>query len=103
MCSEGYCSCRVCLSLCVSVKSHLTSGDSACRENAATYSADNEGQMFSLKLPHCRDRALPPLDGHTYDRSFFLLEALSLSDPGLLLIHLQEELFQFQTLLYRME
>ena len=53
MCSEGYSSCRVCLSVCVSVKSHLTSGVSVCRENAAMYSAGNEGQKFvafSLKL-----------------------------------------------------
>ena len=38
----------VCLSVCVwvilSVKSHLTSGASVRRENAATYSACNEGQ-----------------------------------------------------------
>ena len=67
--SEGYGSCRVCLSVCVcvSVKSHLTSEASVRRENAATYSAGNEGQRivaFSLKLLHCRDRALPLLDGH---------------------------------------
>ena len=28
--------------------------------------------VFSRKLLHCRDRALPPLDGHTYDCPFFL-------------------------------
>ena len=47
-------------------KSHLTSGAFVRRENAATYSAGNEGQKivaFSLKLLRCRDRALPPLDG----------------------------------------
>ena len=32
--------------MCVSVKSHLTSGASVCRENAATYSAGNEGQKI---------------------------------------------------------
>ena len=32
-----------CLSVCVSVKSHLTSGASVRRENAATHSAGNEG------------------------------------------------------------
>ena len=45
---------------------YLTSGASVGRENAATYSAGNEGQKivaFSLKLLRCRDRALPPLDG----------------------------------------
>ena len=72
--SEGYGSrcvdLSVCLSVClsVSVKSHLTSGASVRREIAATHSAGNEGQIFvafSLKLLRCRDRELPPLDGHT--------------------------------------
>ena len=44
--SESYGSLRVCLSVCVSVKSHLTSGASVRRENAATYSACNEGQKI---------------------------------------------------------
>ena len=48
--SEGYGSRRVCLCVCVcvclSVNSHLTSGASVRRENAATYSADNEGQKI---------------------------------------------------------
>ena len=39
--SEGYGS-RVC----VSVKSHFTSGASACPENNITYSAGNEGQKI---------------------------------------------------------
>ena len=42
--SEGYGSCRVCLSVCVFVKSHLTSGVSVHLENTATYSTGNEGQ-----------------------------------------------------------
>ena len=42
--SEGYCSCRVCV--CLSVKSHLTSGASVRPENAVTYSAGDEGQKF---------------------------------------------------------
>ena len=61
--------------VCVSVKSHLTSGASVRRENAATYSAGNEGQKFvafSLKPLRCRDRAILPLDGHTFGRPFFL-------------------------------
>ena len=69
--SEGYSSCRVCV--CVSVKAHLTSGAFVRRDNGATYSAGNEGQKmvpFSLKLLRCRDPALPPLNGHTYDRFF---------------------------------
>ena len=36
----------VCVCVCLSVKSHLTSGASVRRENAATYSADNEGQKI---------------------------------------------------------
>ena len=31
-------------SVCVSVKSHLTSGESVCPENSVTYSAGNGGQ-----------------------------------------------------------
>ena len=50
MCSEGYGSRRVCLSVClsvcVSVKSHLTSGASLRHENAAAYSAGNKGQKI---------------------------------------------------------
>ena len=50
--SEGYCSC---LSVCVSVKSHLTYGASVRPENAVTYSAGNEGQkicgVFSETAP----------------------------------------------------
>ena len=34
----------VCLSVCLSVESHLTSGASVCPENSATYSAGKEGQ-----------------------------------------------------------
>ena len=52
--SEGYCS-WVCLSVCVSVKSHLTYGASVRPENAVTYSAGNEGQkicgVFSETAP----------------------------------------------------
>ena len=44
--SEGYSSRRVCLSVCLSVKSHLTPGASVRSENAATYSACNEGQKI---------------------------------------------------------
>ena len=36
----------VCLSVCVSVKSHLTSGASVCPENTVTYSAGNGGQKI---------------------------------------------------------
>ena len=44
MCSEGYGSCRVGLSVCLYVKSHLTFGASVRRENAVTHPAGNEGQ-----------------------------------------------------------
>ena len=69
--SEGYGSCRVCLSVCVfvSVKSHLTSGASVRRENAAKYSAGNEGQKcvaVSLELLRGKiERSLPWLAIHT--------------------------------------
>ena len=53
--SEGYCSCRVCVCVCLSVKSHLTSGASVRPENAVTYSAGDEGQkicgVFSETAP----------------------------------------------------
>ena len=68
----------VCLSVCLSVKSHLTYGTSVRPENAVTYSAGNEGQNFvgfSLKPMGCRDPALPPLYGHAYSRPFFLRKA----------------------------
>ena len=41
----------VCLSVCVSVKSHLTNGASVRSENVATYSAGNEGQKICGDLP----------------------------------------------------
>ena len=75
--SEGYCS-WVCLSVCVSVKSHLTSGASVRPENAVTYSAGNEGQnicgVFSETAPLQRS-STPSVDGHTYSRPFFLRKA----------------------------
>ena len=48
--SEGYSS-WVCLSVCVSVKSHLTHGASVRPENAVTYSAGNEGRKICGDLP----------------------------------------------------
>ena len=51
----------VCLSVRLSVKSHLTSGASVRRENAASYSAGNEGQkicsVFSEIAPLPRSSA----------------------------------------------
>ena len=45
MCSNGYVV-TVCVRVCVSVKSHLTSGASVCPENATMYSAGNEGKYI---------------------------------------------------------
>ena len=50
----------VCLSVCLSVKSHFTSGASVRSENTVTYSAGNGGQK---NFHHCRDPALPLLKG----------------------------------------
>ena len=50
--------------VCVSVKSHLTSGASVLPENTVTHSAAMEVKKFvgfSLKPLRCRDPALPPL------------------------------------------
>ena len=41
----------VCLSVCLSVKSHLTYGASVRPENDVTYSAGNEGQKICGDLP----------------------------------------------------
>ena len=38
----------VCLCVCVSVKSHLTSGASVCPENTVMYSAGNGGQKIAF-------------------------------------------------------
>ena len=48
--SEGYCT-WVCVSVCLSVKSHLTYGASVRPENAVTYSASKEGQNICGDLP----------------------------------------------------
>ena len=61
----------VCVYVCVSVKSHLTSGASVRRENAATYSAGNKGQkicgVFSEIPP--LPRSSGPSLGRPYIRS----------------------------------
>ena len=51
----------VVVSVCLSVKSHLTSGASVHPENAVTYSTGNGGKKFvgfSLKLLRCGDPTL---------------------------------------------
>ena len=49
--SEGYGSRRVCVCVCLSVKSHLTSGASVRPEKAVTHSAGNESQTFCGLFP----------------------------------------------------
>ena len=68
--SEGYGSCHVCLSVCVSVKSHLTSGTSVRIENAATYSACNKGQKVCgvFSETHAFRRSSDPSLGWPYIR-----------------------------------
>ena len=39
------------MSVCLSVKSHLTYGASVCPENAVTYSTGNEGEKICGDLP----------------------------------------------------
>ena len=53
----------LCLSVCLSIKSHLASGASFRPENAVTYSVGNVGG-FSLKLLRSRATALPALYGN---------------------------------------
>ena len=54
--------------VCVSVKSHLTSGASVCPENTVTYSAGNEGQkicgVFSETTP-LRRSSTPSIESHS--------------------------------------
>ena len=57
------CACRarvtvIVMSVCLSVRSHLTSGVSVCHENTIMYSVVKTFVGFSLC---CRDPALPPL------------------------------------------
>ena len=50
----------VCLSVCLSVKSHLTNGASVRSENVVTHSAGNEGQKFvGICLKPLRSRVIP--------------------------------------------
>ena len=79
---EGYGSRRFCVSVCVSVKSHLTSGASVCPENAVTGSAGNEGQKIcgvfsatpllprssgpSLEWPYIRSAIFPVDNTHAH-------------------------------------
>ena len=65
---------RVVGSVCLSVKSHLTSGVSVLPENTVTYSAGNEGQkicgVFS-ETTSLRRSSTPSIESHTYGRPFF--------------------------------
>ena len=66
--SEGYCS-RPCVSVCLSVKSKLTSGASVRPETSVTYSTGNGGQkicgVFSETAPLQRS-STAPLNDRTY-------------------------------------
>ena len=68
---EGYGSHRVCVCVCVSVKSHLTSGASVCPKNAVTNSAGNEGQKICgvFSKTHAFLRSSAPSLGWPYIRS----------------------------------
>ena len=93
---EGYSSRRVCVFVCVSVKSHLTFGASVRRETAATYSAGNKGQKIcgvfsetpslqrwsdpSLRRPYIRSAIFPADNTHAhcaYASSRWMLHAVS--------------------------
>ena len=72
----------MCVSVCVSVKPHLTSGASVCTENTVTYSAGNRGKKivgFSLKLLCCKDTPLPALYGYLCSRPFWNPHMCSIS------------------------
>ena len=62
-----------CLSVCLSVKSHLAYGASVRPENTVTYSVDKEGQKFcgafseTTLLPRS---SIPSIESHTYSRPF---------------------------------
>ena len=62
---EGYC---VCLCVCLSVKSYLTSGASVRPENTVVYSASNGGQkmcwvFFETALPFQHSRTCSRIRG----------------------------------------
>ena len=62
------------MSVCLSVKSHLTCGASVRPENAVTYSAGNEGQnicgVFSENAPLLRSSGVAVVS-HTFRWPFF--------------------------------
>ena len=68
---EGYGSCRVCVSVCLSVKSHLTSRASVRPENSATCSVGNKGQNICgvFSKTHAFRRSSAPSLGWPYIRS----------------------------------
>ena len=62
---EGNCSCSFCLSLCLSIKLHLTSEVSVRPENTITYSAGNGDKTAPL-----RRSGTPSVKSHMYSRPF---------------------------------
>ena len=58
-----------CLSVCLSVKSHLTYGASVRPENAVTYSAGNEGQNICGVFSETTEGVLDPCNGAVSEKT----------------------------------
>ena len=87
--SEGYCSCRVCVCVCllshISLLERLFVLKTLSRTQRATKVKKFVG--FSLKPLRCRDPALPPLYGHAYSRPFFSCTRMRISRVYTRMIH----------------
>ena len=87
--SEGYCSCRVCVCVCllshISLLERLFVLKTLSRTQRETKVKKFVG--FSLKLLRCRDPALPPLYGHAYSRPFFSCTRMRISRVYTRMIH----------------
>ena len=87
--SEGYCSCRVCVCVCllshISLLERLFVLKTLSRTQRETKVKQFVG--FSLKPLRCRDPALPPLYGHAYSRPFFSCTRMRISRVYTRMIH----------------
>ena len=87
--SEGYCSCRVCVCVCllshISLLERLFVLKTLSRTQRETKVKKFVG--FSLKPLRCRDPALPPLYGHAYSRPFFSCTRMRISRVYTRMIH----------------